>query len=171
MGLHSSPLVSTAAKRLSSRERVYIRWARPVVIAYSRHRWVSSHTRGRLYACTVVHTYRLRTKWDLSSDGYEVHPPPFRVCFYMQIFNWTACLERLTREPSAKRTLSTWGSRSNLERWIHKWNDIYCAKRFLLANVNSKWRRYGVCHSACRSHLCVIYLCDFYLLRRECLGI
>lgn len=78
---NASTWISTATKRLSSRERVYIRWARPVVIPCSRHRWLTLHT----HVSSAVMT---RGGWELrrtrSSNPISGH-------FSMQIFHWTTC--------------------------------------------------------------------------------
>ena len=68
---NASTWISTATKRLSSRERVYIRWARPVVIPCSRHRWLTLHT----HVSSAVMTRR-----DGSWGGHEP-ATPFRATF------------------------------------------------------------------------------------------
>lgn len=118
--------VSAAAKRLSSRDRVYIRWAR------SRRYCIHPATGG--YPLPYTRTFasprrtpdcRLRRKWDLSSDGYRVRPPLSALCaftckflvpdsphFSLSLFLLLSSVSwsRLTREPSGHCAPNTRGS-------------------------------------------------------------
>lgn len=80
--MRRSAQICAATKRLSSRERVYIRWARPVVTPCSRHRWLTLHT----HACSCNDRYDEARR---SSNPVSGH-------FSMQIFRWTTRPARLT---------------------------------------------------------------------------